>query len=78
MLPSSNYEMVFTTRVMLGGIEQGVSITTIRCRNGVVFARNRAIPASPPVVPVGGLPAWLALTLLLAAAAGSRLLARRG
>lgn len=78
VLPSSNYEMVFTTRVMLGGIEQGVSITTIRCRNGVVFARNRAIPASPPVVPVGGLPAWLALTLLLAAAAGSRLLARRG
>ncbi|GMU71554.1 MAG: hypothetical protein AMXMBFR42_10180 [Burkholderiales bacterium] len=68
-LPSATYEMVFTTRVMLGGVEQGVSITTIRCTNGVVSARNRAIPSTPMLVPVGGPLMWLALSLLLAASA---------
>lgn len=68
-LPSSNYEMVFTTRVVLGGAEQGQSITTIRCTNGVVSAWNRAIPSTPMLVPVGGPLMWLALTLLLAASA---------
>lgn len=75
-LPSSNYEMVFTTRVMLGNALQGESTTTIRCTNGVVFARNRANPASPIAVPVGGLSAWLALAALLAAAAAQH--RRRG
>ncbi len=72
-LPSANYEMVFTTRVMLGGIEQGQSITTIVCTNGIVSARNRAIPSAPEQVPVGGWPVWLALTLLLASSVAIRI-----
>jgi len=78
-LPSSTYEMVFTTHVVLGGVEQGVSITKVQCKAGVVSAWNRAIPATPPqLIPVGGLPAWVALTMLLAAAAAARLRTRRG
>lgn len=77
-LPSSTYEMVFTTHVVLGGVEQGVSMTTIQCKAGVMSAWNQAIPATPRLIPVGGLPAWLALTMLLAAAAASRLRTRRG
>lgn len=77
-LPSSSYEMVFTTRVLLNDVEQGVSITTIRCTNGVASGLNRAIPSAPVLIPVGGAPAWLLLTLLLASAAALRFRTRRG
>lgn len=77
-LPSSSYEMVFTTRVLLGNVEQGVSVTTIRCSNGVASARNQAIPSAPSPIPAGGTAAWLVLALALASAAAARLRTLRG
>ncbi|MBK7331345.1 MAG: hypothetical protein IPI87_02635 [Betaproteobacteria bacterium] len=73
---SSTYTFVFDSTARQGTRELGRSVTTIRCTNGAFSAINVWIPRAEPI-PTGHPGAWVALTLLLAAAGLARLRAGR-
>ena len=73
---SSTYTFVFDSTARQGARELGRSVTTIRCTNGAFSAINVWIPRAEPI-PTGHPGAWVALTLLLAAAGLARLRAGR-